>query len=327
MTRSAKENLSAWRLLLAVKDRGGLSEAGFALGLDTAQCSRLIRRLEDELGFALLDHEHRPCRLTREACRIVPSAREFLFAHEHLLQVCAAASDQPMRVKFGIPVNIPRFDSYSIIKNYEAKDPGLRAEIIADADHEDVCNGRVDAAYLPYRPQEASLLIWSIAEMCNCLLASPAYIRERGLPTSPSDLAEHDVIVRSGRHYPATNTLTNDLVEVPLACRRVAFSGDVASCREAALAGAGIALDLSFHTMRAEIDSGRLVAVLPGWHRPNWSTCLAISRKNASNVRLVGFCRWFAAEEAKAARARYAQVRSFVRSLLTSRPLSPPADA
>ena len=50
--------------------------------------------------------------------------------------------------------------------------------------------------------------------------------------------------------------------------KRIAFAGDVLSGKEVLLAAEGIAVDLSFHICRHEIEQGRLVRVLAGWHRP-----------------------------------------------------------
>ena len=73
MARSATENLTAWKLLLSLAQGGGISEAAFSAGMDIAACSRLLRRLEDELGFKLIDHFSRPAKLTQEAVSILPA--------------------------------------------------------------------------------------------------------------------------------------------------------------------------------------------------------------------------------------------------------------
>lgn len=46
--------------------------------------------------------------------------------------------------------------------------------------------------------------------------------------------------------------------------KRIAFAGDVLSGKEVLLAAEGIAVDLSFHICRHEIEQGRLVRVLAG---------------------------------------------------------------
>lgn len=197
--------------------------------MDIAVCSRLIKRLEEELGMALVDHYSRPAKLTKEAASIIPAVRSYLQGWQRLQNACCASRNMPLSLKFSIPVNVPRRDPYAIVKNYRRIDPTLELEIVSDADHEDVLNGRVDIAYLPYRPSADSLMLWPIAEIGNVMLASPDYLAANGTPKNPADLIRHDIIVRSGRHYPVTKNLTNGSECVALVSRRIAFAGDVAS--------------------------------------------------------------------------------------------------
>lgn len=315
MARSTKENVAVWKLLLLLSEGKGFSEAAFELSMDIAVCSRLIKRLEEELGMALVDHYCRPAKLTKEAASIIPAVRSYLQGWQRLQNACCASRNMPLSLKFSIPVNVPRRDPYAIVKNYRRIDPTLELEIVSDADHEDVLNGRVDIAYLPYRPSADSLMLWPIAEIGNVMLASPDYLAANGTPKNPADLIRHDIIVRSGRHYPVTKNLTNGSECVALVSRRIAFAGDVASGREAVLSGEGIAIDLSFHTLKSEIESGRLVAVLPGWHRPKWQSTVATSKANLGNARLLNFCRWFAVHEAKASQRRDHEIDLFVQKL------------
>ena len=312
MARSATENLTAWKLLLSLAQGGGISEAAFSAGMDIAACSRLLRRLEDELGFKLIDHFSRPAKLTQEAVSILPAVAGFAASFDRLQSACSACRSVPLAIHLGIPVNVARRGLSAVLKEYEKIDPAMQFVTVSDADHEDVLDGKADVAYLPYRPSAEGLMLWRINEIGNCLLASPAYLARCGVPKHPRDLIRHSIIVRSGRHYPVTRQLEYEEQRVPLMSARVAFSGDVPSGREALLAGEGIAIDFSFHAFQAEIEAGLVQVVLPGWHRPAWLMTLAASRSSMSNTRLMGFCRWFAAHEARASRIRAQEVREYV---------------
>ena len=95
-----------------------------------------------------------------------------------------------------------------IIQSYSHQDPNLKVEILSDVDHEDVISGKVDIAYLPYRPPAEGLFIWDVNKVGNVPLATPEYVRRRGNPQSPEDLRTHDIILRAGRNYPATTQKT-----------------------------------------------------------------------------------------------------------------------
>lgn len=166
-------------------------------------------------------------------------------------------------------------------------------------------------AYLPYRPPAEGLRLWHIGYTENCLLASPDYLKTRGEPLEPMDLAEHDLIIRSGRNYPTTKELICGEKHTPLVYKRIAFAGDVLSGKEVLLAAEGIAVDLSFHICRHEIEQGRLVRVLAGWHRPPWDLTIAVCDERVTDSRILNFCRLFAEYEKKASAMRLRHMHKF----------------
>ena len=94
-------------------------------------------------------------------------------------------------------------------------------------------------------------------------MASPDYLRERGTPTVPSELAQHSVII--GPAHPApTFTFRKDgrvaSVRVDGQLAITINEGATAS----AVAGLGIAAS-SENSARAELEAGTLVRVLPDW--------------------------------------------------------------
>lgn len=58
------ENIKAWKTLLALSAGEGFFSATVAVDKDMAACSRMIGRLEADLGIDLIDHTHRPVQLT-----------------------------------------------------------------------------------------------------------------------------------------------------------------------------------------------------------------------------------------------------------------------
>ena len=60
----AMKNLDAWRLLAELGRDGGYKAASLRLGLDFPTCTRLMQRLEAELGVELVARGARPARLS-----------------------------------------------------------------------------------------------------------------------------------------------------------------------------------------------------------------------------------------------------------------------
>lgn len=308
----ASDDLESWRLFLALADGEGLHRAALRRGIDKGDCSRRIRRLETELGTELLDHSVRPVVLTAEAERMVPAVRELVRAHDAVQALMESIGSAPVSWRFGVPANLGREMFHELIKTWRESHPETGFAMTVDADHEDVLEDRVDLAYLPYTPEHPDLIVWPLGEMRNCMFATKEYLRFHGTPEKPEDLARHSVIIRSGKNYPVTDSLTDGERTVPFVHAGIAVSGDVVSGFEALMAGDGIAVDLSYALLKEHADMDQLSPVLPGWHRQEWKSALVTSTRNQGNVRLLQFCRWFVNRERRNIRERRRIVDDFI---------------
>jgi len=94
-------------------------------------------------------------------------------------------------------------------------------------------------------------------------MASPDYLRERGTPTMPSELAHHSVIIGPAHPSPTFSLRKDGRVASVRVDSQLAITineGATAS----AVAGLGIAAS-SENSARAEFEAGKLVRVLPDW--------------------------------------------------------------
>lgn len=296
----ATKNIDAWRLVAELGEGGGYKAASVKLGLDFPTCTRLMQKLEAELGTELVVRNVRPAQLTDAGKFLLTSARAVSQAHEEALQCAVSLAEVPMMIRLSIPVNCPRESIHELIQNYGREFPAFAVEILSDMNHADVLTGRADLAMLPYRPPADGLVIWELGKSFNVLLASPRYLHEHGEPKTPADMIHHDVILRSGDYYPKSSFLMRGEETVPFGFRHAAFSGDVMSGKEALLKGEGIAVSLSIATCRKELESGEVVPVLQGWHRPDWEMTLVMSRNHLGNQRLVRFAQAFVKSESEA---------------------------
>ena len=61
----AVSNIDAWRVLAAIAEGNGITGASESTGIDLPACTRLIKKLEEELGYALVEHQVRPISVFR----------------------------------------------------------------------------------------------------------------------------------------------------------------------------------------------------------------------------------------------------------------------
>lgn len=95
----------------------------------------------------------------------------------------------------------------------------------------------------------------------------------------------------------------------------MAWEGDPLTGREAALAGEGVAIDLSLSLVSDALAAGRLVPVLAGWHRPFWRPSVVFRTDHPQLERLERFARCFHDEERRAVDERQKVVEKLLDGL------------
>ncbi len=334
-----RDNLCAWRLLLRLAKTQNLTRAAIEENIELSAASRLLKDLEKDLGVSLLARGTRPLKVRHEVLEHLPLLSSFLEQSMTLVQTVMSLSDEEVKerpFRVSIPANIPRRRVIGMISEFAEQAPGWKVEVTGSADHLDILEGRIEAAYLPYAPEGEEFRVIPVARSTTFMVASPGYFRRASTPKGPEDLGRHTLILRNGPFYPATDrligprsvftlntgveqplppeqwvsavesvdydTLGKDMDELPMRVRRHMpvlkhFTGDTLSCIQAALDGVGIACDLSIGTLEPYLTSGELVVVMPEWHRPLWHTSLVSLDRIWADPLVVKFLTHFTRRE------------------------------
>jgi DNA-binding transcriptional LysR family regulator len=141
--------------------------------------------------------------------------------------------------------------------------PALKIELVANDRYQDLVTEGIDVALRFGVLPDSSAMARKIIHLRRILMASPDYLRKRGTPTVPSELAQHSVIIGPAQSSP-TFTFRKDgriaSVRVDGQLAITINEGATAS----AVAGLGIAAS-SENSARAELEAGKLVQVLADW--------------------------------------------------------------
>jgi len=155
-------------------------------------------------------------------------------------------------------------------EDFLARYPNIRLILHATNRRVDVLNEGFDVA-LRVRTTptgEDGLVMRTFGEGRHLLVASGAYLEQRGRPELPEQLAQHATLSFALE----TDRQTWDLLDSNGVAARVEHSPrlvchDFPLLRAAVLAGLGVAL-LPESVVRPDIESGRLEQVLPAWTLP-----------------------------------------------------------
>lgn len=308
---SPKESLLAWKVFQKTSQTLNISRTAIELDLDLKTASRILKELEKNLGFSLFDRSSRPFKMTQEAELILPCVHQLLKSEDKLSLKLQEVASKPIDVRLSLPVNMTRDDLFPVMAKYRELHPKFNVRFLNDCDHQHLLDGETDIVMLPYRPENANgdLVLFDAGFSFNMLLASPKYVARNGSPSCVEDLKNHVLILRDSRIYPTTRSLEHaDLCVSLTSDFKLVYLGDAFSCRSAALLGHGIAVDLSVAYCSDDIKDGRLIPLLPGWHRPRWDMTIAIRKEDAENKPLYEFASWFANTQKKAYPKRWGPI-------------------
>ncbi|MCA8099332.1 LysR family transcriptional regulator [Burkholderia contaminans] len=251
-----------------VVEHGGFAPAGRALDMPKSKLSRRIALLEARLGMRLIQRSTR--RFT------VTDVGQTYYAHCRAMLVEADAADEAIALLHEEPRGIVRvscpivlLDSLvgTMIAAFMVACPRVEIHLEATNRRVDVVGEGIDVAIRVRPPplEDSDLALRVLAERGQCLVASPALLREQGAPAVPADLAglpSLDHGAPQSAHVWRLRGPDGAHAEIHHQPRFV--TGGMLALRAAAVAGVGI-VQLPTMMVRDEVARGELVIVLPDW--------------------------------------------------------------
>lgn len=254
------DTLNGMRAFTRVVEEGSFTAAARALGLPKSTVSRHVAALEDRLGVRLLHRTTRSLRPTDVGQAYFERASAILADVEEAEQAVTHVQSTPrgrLRVTAGVSFGTGYLGT--IIAGFLAAYPEVEVEVVLTDRYVDLIGEGFDVALRAGQLDDSSLIARRLGSASLVVVGSPAYLADRGTPTAPSQLRQHECIrfalSRSGGSWafkgesvPVTGRLTLDNGELIL---------------DAAKRGLGLARLPTFICGEA-IRSGDLVAVLEG---------------------------------------------------------------
>ncbi|PHR91342.1 MAG: hypothetical protein COA69_12590 [Robiginitomaculum sp.] len=189
-------NWSDYPIFLAVAETGSLTAAGEQLGISQPTVGRRIKTLETQFGAPLL---------TKEDGRLAPTE----FGHlvlDHIKRMGVEAdaitrSSATLEDSLAGPILIAASEGIgdwwlpSVMQEFRQHHPDVVIDINVDFRAANLAQREADIALRWMGPGTQNSLIGRKVTTCGFgLFASKSYVQKRGLPTSPEDLLNHDVV-------------------------------------------------------------------------------------------------------------------------------------
>lgn len=251
------------RVFSAVVDASSFVAAADSLGMSKAAVSRYVSELEQRLGVRLMHRTTRKLSLTPEGEVFLARCRDILASIESSeAEISTRSVTASGLLKVSVPVSFGIRHLAPLWSEFLSDHPQVTLDVQLADRVIDLVDEGFDLAVRIARLPDSSLISRQLASTRLVLCAAPSYLKRRGTPAHPSELAQHDVLGYSlmamGDQWQFTGP--EGPVSVKVRPRMWTNNGD--SCVAAALQGSGIQLQPTF-LIDDELASGQLVEILP----------------------------------------------------------------
>jgi len=241
------DRLEAMTILVTAADSGSLSAASRQLRIPLATVSRRVSDLEEHLNVRLLHRGGRKLVLTDIGRSYVASCRRIV---EEIAEVERTAAGEYRAPQGELIVTAPavlgRSHLLPIVVEFQRAFPDVRVRVQFTDRYVNLIEEHVDLAVRIGELPDSNTIGTRVGAVGLVACASPAYLKTRGTPKRPADLADHDCITQQAHTATSDWKFSTGRNEqtVEVRCRLAVSLAEAAVA--AAVSGAGIARVLSY---------------------------------------------------------------------------------
>ena len=189
------DRLFALRLFARVARKGSFSAAGRELNIPQSTASRTIATLEREIGVALFVRTTRAVTLTDAGLDFLARIESVLAELDDAEHAARGTGELRGILRIGLGTNFAVREVIPRLSDFMSRHPALRIDLMMGDQREDLVAEGVDVA-LRFGPlSDSTATVRRILAWPRVLAASPAYLDKAGAPLTPTDLAQHAIIL------------------------------------------------------------------------------------------------------------------------------------
>jgi DNA-binding transcriptional LysR family regulator len=258
------DRLDELAVLVTIVDEGSLAAAARRLRRSSPSMTRVLAALEERAGTRLLERTTRRLAPTEAGLALAARARTLLTEYSGAMSDLAAA---PVRGLIRVAASVPfgRMHVSGIVNSFLAAYPDTRVDLMLNDRYVDLIDDGVDVAVRVGVLADSGLVARTVGKMHGVVVvASPAYLKKRGTPQKPADIAKHEIIFATIHQRPNEWRFGTGQRGVVVRFTPKLTINDVETQIGAARAGLGLARVLPYQ-IGTDLKSGRLVRVLESY--------------------------------------------------------------
>jgi DNA-binding transcriptional LysR family regulator len=257
------DRLECDRMFVAVVEARSFTGAAVKLGTSSGQASKLVSRLEAELGVRLLNRTTRAVSETEAGRAYFERIRAVLDEIDNLdLAIRNVAQNPRGRLRLTAPLTFGTVELARALNVFAAGYPEIELDVSFSDRVVNLVDEGFDVAVRVGRPSDTSLIARKLCDVRVVLVGSEAYLAAQGEPSAPEDLPRHACIIDTNFREPGRwpfRSADGGTIAVPVT-GRLHYS-NAEACLGAAEAGLGLACLPSFVAGPA-IAAGKVRALL-----------------------------------------------------------------
>lgn len=288
------------QLFVSVAEQQSFAAAARRHGQSAARVTRSIAALEARVGARLLHRTTRAVRLTDAGAAYLNHCKRIL-AEVEQAESLAATSHRELSGSLTLtaPIVFGRLHVAPIVSAFLARHPRVAMRVVF-ADHlVDLFEQNIDVAIRIARLPDSSMHAVRVGAVRRVVCASPSYLRARGVPEHPRELAAHDTISTSGQAQALSWSFAIDGRSERFEVRSRLVANAVDMALAAARAGQGLTRALSYQIVE-DVSADRLRILLEAFEHDPVPVHVVRSEGRGASARVRAFAE-FAARELRAA--------------------------
>ena len=259
-------DLNALQVFAKVVQMGSFTGAARALRMPKSTVSQRVSELEARLGARLLQRTTRRLGLTDSGRVYYDHCTEILAAVEHADRAVTNLQESP---RGSLRMTVPASAQFlgPVFSTFLARCRGIQLEVLFTDRLVDLIEESYDLAIRAGALSDSTLIARNLGAVQFVLVASPRYLKKRGRPRSPRELAKHDCLVFGVGTQPRVWRLSQDGDAHEVSLTPTLSVNDLDVLQVGAINGNGVALLPAFRCTE-DLRAKRLEQVLPTWSAP-----------------------------------------------------------
>jgi DNA-binding transcriptional LysR family regulator len=194
------DRFDAMQIFVSVAELQSFAGAARRHALSAARVTRAVAALEGVVGARLLHRTTRAMRLTEAGASYLGHCKRILSEVE-AAETGAASSHRELSGTFTVtaPVLFGRLHVTPIVDAFLKRHPRVTMRVLFADSVLDFFDHNIDVAIRIAPLPDSNLRAVPVGSLRRVVCASPAYLRARGTPGTPSELTKHDTIAFTGQ--------------------------------------------------------------------------------------------------------------------------------